>query len=105
MKLNGEKINGWITEIAGIGRERQKQFLSYSIQVIRQSLLMGVGHQIATRESEKDFLVKFASFLPFNRGAMIADEMNKAYHAIERNGNPRILLMSLSAKIHAQLSN
>jgi DNA polymerase-3 subunit delta' len=104
LKLNGEKLSEWIMEISGIGRERQKQFLSYSIKLIRQSLLMGTEFPIRARQSEEEFLTKFSPFVPLESGAQIAEELSRAYHAIERNANPKILLMSLSLKIHRLLS-
>jgi DNA polymerase-3 subunit delta' len=104
LKLNGEKLSEWIMEISGIGRERQKQFLSYSIKLIRQSLLMGTEFPIRARQSEEEFLTKFSPFIPLESGAQIAEELSRAYHAIERNANPKILLMSLSLKIHRLLS-
>lgn len=104
LKLDGEKLSGWITEMAGIGRERQKQFLSYSIKLIRQSLLLDSGLPVRTAQNEEEFLQKFSPYVPFNGGSAIAEEMTRAYHAVERNANPKILLMSLSLKIHRQLA-
>lgn len=104
LKLDGEKLSDWITEMAGIGRERQKQFLSYSIKLIRQSLLLDSGLPVRTAQNEEEFLQKFSPYVPFNGGAAIAEEMTRAYHAVERNANPKILLMSLSLKIHRQLA-
>lgn len=104
LKLDGEKLTNWITEMAGIGRERQKQFLSYSIKLIRQSLLLDSGLPVRSSQNEEEFLQKFSPYVPFNGGATIAEEMTRAYHAVERNANPKILLMSLSLKIHRQLA-
>lgn len=104
LKLNGEKLSEWIGEMSGIGRERQKQFLAYSIILIRQSLLMGTEYPITPRQSEEEFLKKFAPFVPFDSAALISEELTRAYHAIERNANPKILLMSLSLKIHRLLA-
>jgi DNA polymerase-3 subunit delta' len=103
LRLDGEKLSEWITEMAGIGRERQKQFFSYSIKLLRQSMLLNTEFPIRPRQSEEDFLTKFSPYVPFESGAIIAEELTKAYHAIERNANPKILLMSLSLKVHRLL--
>jgi DNA polymerase-3 subunit delta' len=102
LTLNGDKLSEWINEVATIGREKQKQLLAYSIQTIRQSILLG-SFAINVKASEEDFLRKFSPYVPFESGATIAEELNKAYHAVERNAHPKILFMSLSLKIHSQL--
>lgn len=104
LKLDGEKLTEWIGEMATIGRERQKQFLSYSIKLIRQSVLMGTGFPVKTMQNEEDFLRKFSPYVPFESGAHIAEELTRAFHAVERNANPKILLMSLSLKVHRHLT-
>lgn len=104
LKLDGEKIAEWIGDMAGIGRERQKQFFAYSIKLIRQSLLAETGMPLRARQNEEEFLKKFSPYVPFNAGEAIAEELTRAYHAVERNANPKILLMSLSLKIHRQLN-
>ena len=103
LKLDGENLTAWISDMAGIGREKQKQFLSYSIKFIRQSLLIDSGLPVRAALNEEEFLRKFSPYLPFYGGAAIAEELSRAYHAIERNANPKILLMSLSLRIHRQL--
>ena len=104
LRLDGEKLSEWITEMATIGRERQKQFFSYSIKLIRQGILLNTEYPVRLRPSEEDFLRKFAPYVPFESGALIAEELTRAYHAIERNANPKILLMSISLKVHRLLA-
>lgn len=104
LKLDGERLSEWIGEMSTIGRERQKQFLSYSLGLIRLSMLTEIGASTRYRQNEEEFLRKFSPFVPFSGAANIADELSRAYHAVERNANPKILLMSLSLKIHRQLA-
>jgi DNA polymerase-3 subunit delta' len=104
LKLDGEKLSEWITEMAGIGRENQKQFLIYAIKFIRQSLLSETGLPTGARPNEEEFLSKFAPYVSFSGATAIAEELSRAYYAVERNANPKILLMSLSLKIHRQLA-
>lgn len=100
MKLNGDTMINWVSEMAAIGRERQKQFIGYCLQALRQSMLIGLGIPVPLRHDEAEFLSKFAAYLPFEQVAHIAEEMTKVYHAIGRNGNPKILFMSSSMRIH-----
>ncbi|MGP8216009.1 MAG: hypothetical protein ACLQQ4_10630 [Bacteroidia bacterium] len=107
LRPEGEKLSEWIgnptSGISPIGREKQKQFLAYSIQTLRKSLMLG-KLAISIDADEEDFLRKFSPYVPFENAAIIADELNKAYHAIERNAYPKILFMSLSLRIHELLA-
>lgn len=107
LKLDGDKLADWIGNsdngISTIGREKQKQFLAYSIQTIRHSLLLD-KLAISISASDEDFLRKFSPYISFEGGNVIFEELNRAYHAIERNAHPKILFTSLSLKIHESLA-
>ena len=102
LRLDGEKLAEWINDVATIGREKQKQLLAYSLQTIRQAILLG-SFPVNIHADEEDFLKKFSPFIPFENGVVIVDELTKAYHAIERNAYPKILFMSLSLRLTISL--
>jgi DNA polymerase-3 subunit delta' len=107
LKLDGDKLSEWIGSTDGgistIGREKQKQFLAYSIQTIRQSLLLD-KFAVNINASDEDFLRKFSPYVPFDSGTAIFEELNRAYHSIERNAHPKILFTSVSLRIHDVLA-
>lgn len=108
LRMDGDKLNEWISNsdsgIAGIGREKLKQFLAYSIQSMRQSVLLG-KFAVNINAADADFLQKFAPYVPFENAAVIVEEMNKAYHSIERNAHPKILFTSVSLRIHEVMTS
>ena len=92
----------WSEEIAGLGREGQKQFLNYCIMMFRQALLMnyGTGKLVYFEPSVEKF--RLENFAPFVNGANINGifkELSDAIYHIERNGNAKIILTDLSIKL------
>ena len=89
-------------EIAGLGREGQKQFLNYCIVMFRQALL----HNYETKnlvyvepKVENFTFDKFAPFVNGNNINTIFSELSDAIYHIERNGNAKIILTDLSIKL------
>ena len=92
----------WSEEIAGIGREGQKQFLNYCIVFFRQALLLNYQTQnLVYLEpiTEKFTLEKFAPFVNGSNINAIFNELSDAIYHIERNGNAKIILTDLSIKL------
>lgn len=92
----------WSEEIAGLGREGQKQFLNYCIVMFRQALLL--NYQVETLVYMEPTVDKFSleKFAPYVNGSNIApifSELSDAIYHIERNGNPKIIMTDLSIKL------
>ncbi|OAB28499.1 DNA polymerase-3 subunit delta' [Flavobacterium fryxellicola] len=92
----------WSEQIAGLGRETQKKFLHFCIEMFRQALLL--NYQAASLvymepQVEKFKLENFAPFVNGNNISAIFKELSDAMYHIERNGNPKIILTDLSIKL------
>jgi len=100
LKFDCNKAIQWIEDNAVIGREKQKQFLQYSLEVFRDSLMYNYGEKNLVRLSgqERDFLEKFAPFINQKNYERLIAEFNNNYYYIERNANPKILFMDLILK-------
>ncbi|MBF6608699.1 MAG: DNA polymerase III subunit delta' [Flavobacterium sp.] len=104
-KGNAAAINDllqWSNQIASLGRETQKRFLDYCVDMFRQALLL--NYQAPTLvyyepRVENFKLEKFASFVNGNNIIQIFDELSAAIYHIERNGNAKIILTDLSIKL------
>lgn len=92
----------WSETIAGIGKETQKKFLSYCIEIFRQALLLNYqAKELVYLEPEVESF-KLEKFAPFVNGTNILEiqqELSDAIYHIERNGNPKIILTDLSIKL------
>src|SRR5690606_10418633 len=88
-------------QMAGLGRERQKQFLHYSLHLIRECLMLNTGMtNLARLEGEElSFAEKFAPFVNHLNTANFIESFNQSAYYIERNANPKILFLDLSLKV------
>jgi DNA polymerase III subunit delta' len=100
LKFDCSKALQWIDENAATGRERQKQFFQYALEVFRDSLMFNYGEKNLVRLSgqERQFLEKFAPFVNQKNYERLIEEFNNSYYYIERNANPKILFMDLLLK-------
>lgn len=104
-KGNASVINdliGWSNEIAGKGREKQKRFLEYCLQVFRQAMLLNYKADSLVYLAPKTDgfkLEKFALFIHNGNIMDITQELSEALYHIERNGNAKIVLLDLSIKL------
>jgi DNA polymerase-3 subunit delta' len=106
LNFNVFKINPWIDQTAAMGREKQKYFLQYGLQLLRDCLLLNSGGEtlVRSRNEELDFLKKFSPFVHMGNYERIVEEFNKAYYHVERNANPKILFMDMSLVVNELLN-
>lgn len=100
LNFNCDKALTWIDQNATTGREKQKQFLQYSLEIFRDCLMYNFGSRDLVRlsGSEKQFLEKFAPYINHRNYEMLVEEFNSNCYYIERNANPKILFMDLLMK-------
>lgn len=100
-KVISDLIN-WSDEISSIGREKQKKFLEYCMEMFRQALLINykVNKLVYLKPEDTSFkLENFAPFVNDKNILEIFDELSDAMYHIERNGNPKIIFTDLSIKL------
>ncbi|MDH6304509.1 DNA polymerase-3 subunit delta' [Parabacteroides sp. PF5-5] len=87
--------------LAGIGRERQKSFLSYCQHLIRENFM----YRFQTNDlnymnrQEADFAVKFSPFVNERNVFDLMDELAKAERHIAQNVNAKMVFFDLSLRI------
>ncbi len=96
-------LHGLIQELSRLGREKQKYFLKYGLQVIHNSLLINGKQeiQVVVRANEKEYLQKFAPFVNASNQKQMYELLNEAVYHVERNAHPGILFTDLSFKFTA----
>jgi len=94
-------VNEWVTEIAGIGRERQKSFLTHSLRMLRENFVKNFHLEQLNymTEREKNFSVKFSPYVHEGNILPLAEEFEKAHYDISRNGNAKIIFTDLCIKV------
>ncbi|MGL4364144.1 MAG: ATP-binding protein [Bacteroidales bacterium] len=88
-------------ELASHGRENQKNFLLYAMQMVRENFAL---NQKATDAfyllgDEAEFSQKFSPFINKDNVQKLYEELNLAMQHILRNGNPKIIFTDLALKL------
>lgn len=91
----------WSDLISKTGRETQKRFLEYCLEIFRQALLINYkSEELVFMETKTGFdLNKFAPFVNAANILDIEKEISEAIYHIERNGNAKIILLDISIKL------
>lgn len=92
----------WSEKIASLGRETQKKFLEFCIEMFRQALLLNYETPNLVYFEPKVDKFKLENFAPFVNGNNIQEiftELSEAMYHVERNGNAKIILTDLSIKL------
>ena len=84
-----------------LGRENQKNFLLYAINMLRQIILMQQGLQklVLLQGEELEFVRKFSE--NYN-GKQLEESINlleQVHYKVERNANPKILFLDVSLQL------
>ena len=85
-----------------MGRETQKKFLNYCIEIFRQALLKNYkADSLLFFESiDGTFdISKFAPFVHQNNVFEITEALENASYHIERNGNAKLIFSDLSIQL------
>lgn len=95
-------VLAWVEEIANAktGRENQKAFLLYGLNILRECLVGMYGDKKLLRVDgeELDFVQKLSTRLDGNLCKQLSDELNEAIIHIERNGSGKLIFTDLSLK-------
>ncbi len=92
----------WSEDLATLGREQQKQFLEFCIELFRQALLCNYQSSNLVYYQTSVDKFKLENFAPFVNGANIDEifeELSNAIYHIERNGNSKMIFTDLSIKL------
>jgi len=91
----------WCETLVGIGRERQKNFILYTLRMIRENFIMNcqVPELALVTLKEQEFSSKFFPFINQNNVYQMVDELNKAQYHIESNANDKIVFLDMALKL------
>ncbi|SFS74245.1 DNA polymerase III subunit [Sphingobacterium wenxiniae] len=84
-----------------LGRENQKNFLFYAVNMLRQIVLMQQGLQnlVLLQGQELDFVKKFSEIFQLEQLEVAIELLEKTHYKVERNANPKILFLDLSLQL------
>ena len=93
----------WSEEISSTGRESQKNFIMFTLRILRENLMLTLGqdknHLVFLTGEEADFAGKFHPFITQENVYPLSEEFNLVYSHIEANGNAKIIFLDLALKV------
>jgi DNA polymerase III subunit delta' len=93
----------WSEEIASTGREAQKNFVSFSLRLLRENLMLSLdqlkNNLVYLTGDEADFSGKFHPSINQNNVYQLNEEFNLVYSHIESNGNAKIIFLDLALRV------
>ena len=94
-----KRLRQWSLDMAdsSVGREKQKHFLQYAQQQVRENYIRNIGqpdlnYQLA---AEREFSAKFAPFIHDGNVEAIMNQLELAERQIEQNGNAKVIFFDL----------
>ena len=96
-------IINWSEEISTTGREAQKNFISFSMRLLRENLMLSLNQLknslVSLTGEEATFSENFHPFINQNNIYPLTEEFNLVYSHIESNGNAKIIFLDLALKV------
>lgn len=101
LKVNMPKLQSLGEQLSSVGRERQKVFMEYCLQIVRECLLLNYsdGKLVRLGDREREQFTRFAPFIHQGNADGFVTAFNDAHYHIERNANFKILFTDLSFRI------
>lgn len=96
-----ELIDLVANDIKPLGREKQKEFLEYGLDIFHNSLLFNnnMPDDVMLPTDEKNFTRNFAPFINIKNVSQICELFEESINQIERNANAAIVFMDDSCKM------
>jgi DNA polymerase-3 subunit delta' len=96
-------IINWSEEISTTGREAQKNFISFSMRILRENLMLSLDQLknslVFLTGEEATFSGNFHPFINQDNIYPLTEEFNLVYSHIESNGNAKIIFLDLALKV------
>ena len=96
-KTDFDTADTTIRELTTLGREKQKNFLTYSLNLIRKCVLLSCNAEqlVKMPDQEDKWVHDFAPFVNATNGHYMVEAFNNALNDIAKNGNPMIVFTDL----------
>jgi len=93
----------WSEEISSLGRESQKNFLSNSLRLLRENLMLSIdqlqNNLVFLGGEEAEFSGKFHPFINSNNIFPLVEEFSLAHSHVEANGYAKVIFLDLALKV------
>ena len=94
-------LKDWSLTMADLGRERQKNFLTYMLRLLRENFIYNFKRPELNYlgQKEAEFSVRFARFVNERNIIPLMKETENAWQDIARNVNPKMVFFDFTLKV------
>jgi hypothetical protein len=94
-------LRKWSEQMAGMGREKQKRWLTFFLRMTRENFMYNFGDEelVYMTQREEDFAKNFARFVNEKNILPISDLANLAIRDIGQNANGKIVFFDLALQM------
>ena len=94
-------LKRWSETMAGMGREKQKRFLEYFLQLVRENFMYNFQREelCYMTQQEEEFATKFARFINEANVIPINELANRALRDIGQNANAKIVFFDFALQM------
>ncbi|MCL1868548.1 MAG: DNA polymerase III subunit delta' [Paludibacter sp.] len=98
-----KELRVWADEIsaANVGREQQKKFLNYALQMVRENYIFNLSQPQINylTATEENFAKNFSRFINEKNVEKMMDEFSLAQRQINQNANAKIVFFDIALKM------
>lgn len=98
-------LKAWSEQVAGMGRERQKNLLEYCQRMVRENFIMNFRHpeMVYMNPDEESFSVRFAPFINERNIFQIMALLEEAQTHIEQNVSARMVFFDMALRMIVEM--
>ena len=104
-KRDIRSLKAWSEQVAGMGRERQKNLLEYCQRMVRENFIMNFRHpeMVYMNPDEESFSVRFAPFINERNIFQIMALLEEAQTHIEQNVRARMVFFDMALRMIVEM--
>ncbi len=93
-------VQDWVEEMGRQGREKQKSFILYALEMLRENFMLNQKMEklVFLDSKEKEFSIKFSRFINPENVYKMYNELNQVFMNIEANANNKIVFFDMALR-------
>ena len=98
-------LKAWSEQVAGMGRERQKNLLEYCQRMVRESFVTNFHRpeMVYMNPGEEQFAVRFSPFINERNIFQIMALLEEAQVHVEQNVNPKMVFFDMALRMIVEM--
>ncbi len=98
-------LKTWSEQVAGMGRERQKNLLEYCQRMVRENFITNFRHpeMVYLNPDEEQFAIRFSPFINERNIISVMALLEEAQCHVEQNVNPKMIFFDMALRMIVEM--